>query len=149
MVQISRSKYYGQKQKIREDIRGRTGYSLRPSYDRANNLKFTSDAQRQTIEAITDELKRAGVDVRFVEDNPKWKVRSEDAYKIMKRLVHLKLQHLDRAGFRRQYINLCRDRETGKKIRYRTYTRYAVPSGYEFIGEIDRIFVKDEREETA
>ena len=37
-----------------------------------------------------------------------------------------------------EYVNLCKHRETGKKIKYRTTKYCAAPVGYEFIGQISK-----------
>ena len=39
------------------------------------------------------------------------------------------------------YTNLCKNKATGKRIKYRTTTHFASPVGYELIGELKRELV--------
>lgn len=120
------------------------GYGARPYYDRRGSLP--TKAQMNYIEDLVKELEDAGVRASFLIEDGYYKKHSGMAVSVIRALIRLRSQAGMSKGARSIYVNLCKEKATGKKIKYKTSKRFAAPTGYEFLGEISRSYVYPEGE---
>jgi hypothetical protein len=122
---------------------GYYGSQIRPSHGRRYNPP--TDKQVQMIYDTVQKLEDNGVRARWIiEQDPQqlWKLDREIRNKLARQLISMLHQNDIRPDYLWEYVNLCREKSTGKKIKYRTKKRFAAPVGYEFIGQLERVKVE-------
>ena len=139
-------------EKYHRSARGASGYSIRPKH--IPHIQWTSPKQLAIIDELIANLKHQGAEVQGIIDDFSSTRRNykRDAYtaaQMIRALTDLGLQNGISIGFEMFYLNLCKDKKTGKKIKYKTSKRWAAPVGYEFIGELQKIKRYDDGREEA
>lgn len=119
-------------------IKGANGISVTPYFNYKDALP--SKKQLDYIEQLMKDLTSHGVDATWWGDVvfENWKISKRDAWLLTRKLVWLRYSHEIPSGTETMFVNLCRHKETGKKIKYKTRHKFAAPKGYEFIGQISR-----------
>jgi len=139
--------------KHRRVVSGKAGYGIRPKH--VPRIQWTSPKQLAIIDELLAKLEDKGVDVQMVKDDysstrRNYKRDAATAVSMIRRLTDIGLRNGISIGFEMFYLNLCKEKETGKKIKYKTSKRYTAPTGYEFIGELQKIKrYSDGREEAC
>lgn len=138
--------------KYRQTMRGVNGYSGCPKH--IPHIQWTSPKQLAIIDELLVKLADRGVDVQRIKDDysstrRNYKRDAATAVSMIRRLTDLGLQNGIPIGFEMFYLNLCKEKKTGKKIKYKTSKRWAAPVGYEFIGELQKIKRYDDGREEA
>ena len=84
-------------------------------------------------------LERAGIDTSAFRENKTYKRRYTEAKQMLRGLMKLvKENGLRDVECKTVYVNLCRNRKTKEKIKYRTSHRLGCPKGYEYIGTLSQ-----------
>ena len=124
--------------KVNNRVKGYNGFSMAPRYTKQDGLP--SKKQLDYIERLISDLKKHGADPTWMEQivAGDYKRSAGAAYDLTSNLVWMRYQMGIDSGTDVTYVNLCKDKETGKKIKYRTKHRFAAPKGYEFIGQLSR-----------
>lgn len=104
-----------------------------------------SSAMLGHIEMLMLLLEMEGVDVSEYREEKRYKTR----YSETKQMIHAlhkvaKENGVDWEGRKIQFVNLCRDKNTKKKIKYKTSYRLGHPAGYEYLGTLSQTII-DER----
>lgn len=140
-------------EKYHRSTRGASGYSIRPKH--IPHIQWTSPKQLAIIDELLAKLEDKGVDVQMVKDDysstrRNYKRDAATAVSMIRCLTDIGLRNGISIGFEMFYLNLCKEKKTGKKIKYKTSKRYTAPTGYEFIGELQKIKrYSDGREEAC
>lgn len=104
---------------------------------RKENTQPPTEEQLKYIDGLVAKLKAHGVDADFAVHPRSIKYR-----RCAMETIHTLRQLMSDNGLyenmRTEYINLCRHKETGKKIKYRTTKWCAAPVGYEFLGMLSK-----------
>ena len=124
--------------KFHRSIKGYNGKSSSPTFKKIETLP--SKKQLDYIELLINALESNGVEVSWMEQitSGAYKQSAEVCYKLTAQLVFLRRKHGIPSGTHVTYTNLCKEKSTGKKIKYKTHRRFAVPVGYELIGELSK-----------
>lgn len=120
------------------------GVSYNPFYTK--RVTLPNQVQLSWIEDALKEFEELGVDVSWMQPikSDAYKKTYADAGLAIRSLNALQVKLGIRPKVRWVYTNLCKDKETGKRIKYRTRKRYAAPVGYEYIGELGWDLVYDD-----
>jgi hypothetical protein len=119
--------------------KGRNGKELHPYY----SLHPPTKKQIELIETLVEEFRAEGGDCWYADDCA-WKKSGVVAYQLAQRLIKDKANYEKDNGLRPgewKFVNLCRNRATGKTIRYVTSVKWGYPKGYEFLGQVGTKFV--------
>lgn len=117
--------------------KGWSGFSSTPYYHSA--ISKATDKQISYVKALIRQLESAGVDV-----TPAIKDGVPDTVNGINMALSKLRELMKLNGIKRidpMFVNICKDKKTGKKIQYRTSKRYHAPVGYEFLYEIRTEFV--------
>lgn len=113
-------------------VKGYNGVSNTPLYHSA--LSKASDRQIAYVKAVINQLESVGVDTSSV-------FKGELPYTVngINAALHSLHGLMKLNGIKKivpSFVNICRSKETGKKIQYTTSKRYHAPIGYEFLYEL-------------
>lgn len=105
-----------------------------------------SSAMLDHIEMLLILLERKGVDISQYRNKGKYKTRYAETKQMIHALHKLSKEYgIDYENCKIIYVNLCRDKKTKKKIKYKTSYRLGHPKGYEYMGTLSQII--EERKE--
>ena len=123
---------------VNRAIKGANGISVTPYFNK--NDEPPSKKQVDYIEQLLKDLLSNGVDVSWWDQITcgDWKRSKSEAWFLTRKLVWLRYSNGIPSGAETIYVNLCKHKETGKKIKYKTHHKFAAPKGYEFIGQLSR-----------
>ena len=107
------------------------------SPNRRENTQLPSNEQLKYIDSLVELLERNGIDASSMVNSGTKKYRSY-ATSTIRALRQVMADNNLFAETRTEYINLCRHKETGKKIKYRTTKWCSAPVGYEFLGMLSK-----------
>lgn len=116
----------------RQRIKGYYGMSGTPLYN--TSVSGASPKQINYVQSIVRQLEQLGVEVSSTikDDPPTTVVGINKALRELRELMAVNgIKDLTPV-----FVNICRSKDTGKKIRYKTTKRYHAPVGYEFIYEL-------------
>ena len=99
--------------------------------------KCTSESQYSYVMGLIDLLAKNGIDAKWVLRPRKPSLRPTYG-EIIETLRTIMRDNNLFGDTRTEYLNLCKHRETGKKIKYRTTKFASAPVGYEFIGQLSK-----------
>lgn len=124
--------------KFHRSIKSAEGLAATPFYNKKDELP--TKKQIDYIEFLLKDLSDHGIDASWCEQIAfkDWRTSSKEAWYLTRKLVWVRYSHGIRSDADVTYVNLCKNRETGEKIRYRTGKRFAAPKGYDFIGQISK-----------
>ena len=128
-------------EKYRNKMRGVYGQSYSPKFN-SSDWKPPTGKQIRWVEMMAEYLESKGIPANYLLENTHggYKLRFADNEEVKRQLKRLftenKLNTQGMWEFHYEYVNLCKETATGKKIKYRTSRRYSHPVGYEFIGEL-------------
>jgi len=105
---------------------------------RGKTPKPTTQKQMKYIFDLIDELENHGVPAKWILDDGDYAKCSANAITTIRVLRQLKRDNGLYAESKTYYINLCKHKETGKKIKYRTTKFCGAPKDYEFLGMLSR-----------
>lgn len=129
-------------EKHRRKLDGMSG--INPYHNQLGNTQPPTEAQIIYINDLISELESMGIEAKWVlEDRPYLRFRRE-AVLTIRQLRKLKIDKGLYKPSRTEYVNLCRHKETGKKIKYRTSKFCSAPKGYEFIGQLSKETIWEE-----
>ena len=94
----------------------------------------TTKKQYDYIMDMVKELEEHGVPAMWVVEQSDFEKCSANAINVTRALRALKQKHGLFEETVTEYVNLCKHKETGKKIKYRTTKFCGHPAGYEFLG---------------
>ena len=116
--------------------KGWNGFSATPYYHSA--IPRATEKQMACVKALASQLESAGVDTSSALKEIPFTVNGiNSALSKLRELMH----ENGIKEFEPRFANVCRNKETGEKIRYRTSKRYCAPVGYEFLYEAKTDFV--------
>ena len=120
-------------QKYHNTIKGYNGFNNSPRFNAA--ILDASPKQISYVKALLKQLKLEGIDPPFdlSEGLPTSMVAVTN---LIKEVNILRRAHGVTTKPRVEFINMCKEKSTGKRIKYRTTHRYCAPVGYEFMYEI-------------
>ena len=101
----------------------------------------TTEKQMKYILDLVEELESNGVAAKWVLADGDFAKCSSNAIATIRSLRKLKADSGLFRDSRTEYVNLCRNKEDGKKIKYRTTKWCGTPVGYEFLGMLSREIV--------
>lgn len=90
------------------------------------------------INDLVKTLESNGVEVKWLLEDGHYARHKLDAVCLIKNLKSLMADSGLYRASKTEYINLCRHKETGKKIKYRTSKFGSAPKGYEFLGQLSK-----------
>ena len=115
-----------------------------PPYEQTS---VPSSAMLGHIEMLFVLLENKGVDVTAYRSNRKYKTRYAESKHMIHALHKLAREHgIMYEGRKMMFVNLCRDKKTKKKIKYKTSYRLGHPKGYEYMGTLSQTVVEESEE---
>jgi len=111
-------------------------YGMNPCKSRTP--KPTTEKQMKYILDLVDELEKHGVAAKWILDDGDFAKCSSNAITTIRVLRKMKQDSGLYAESKTYYINLCKHRKTGEKIRYRTTKFCGHPKDYEFLGMLSK-----------
>lgn len=101
-------------------------------------MKNTSESQYNYIRDLIAFLGKHGIDANWVVQSTKGYKHRPTTAQMIRTLNQIMKDNGLIGDIRIEYLNLCKHRETGKKIKYRTTKFGSAPVGYEFIGQLSK-----------
>lgn len=102
-----------------------------------------TEAQIKYILQLVAELESHGIEARWILEDRKYTRHRCEAFTVIRTLRNMKMDAGLFKPSRTEYVNLCKHKETGKKIKYRTSKFGGAPIGYEFIGQLSKETIWD------
>ena len=120
-------------QHYRKTLKGADGFSSNPKFNTA--VLDATPKQIDYLKALLKQLEIAGADVSTLV-NGELPTSMLSVHALIQKANLLKRDLGIKENVKVMFLNMCKERSTGKKIKYRTSHRYCAPVGYEFLYEI-------------
>lgn len=123
----------------RRTMKGIYGKEVAPMYSTSGQFDYVTQQQLKWIHNMVEYLESKDVPAAHIlkESNGEYKTNPYAAIKVANTLKKMFRDNGLDYNWHYEYVNLCVNKETGKKIKYRTRHRYCAPVGYEFLGELE------------
>ena len=121
-------------QKYNHTIKSYKGFSSTPRFNSA--ILEASPKQLSYARALVKQLKEYGIDCPYEIDDKALSTSALALTNIIMDIHLIRAEHGITEKPRVEFINMCKEKSTGKRIKYRTTHRYCAPVGYEFMYEI-------------
>lgn len=123
----------------KKTMKGLYGKEIRPTFSKSGMLSKVTNEQIAWIRNMIEYLESKDIPAAHIlaETNGEYKTNPYAAIRVIQNLRKMFRDNGLDYNWHYEFVNLCVNKETGKKIKYRTRHRYCAPVGYEFIGELE------------